>query len=658
MQYATLGKTGLKVSRLGFGAMRLPMLGANVDRDKAIPMIHRAFELGVNYIDSAVFYCNGDSQRAVGDALKSWPKRSEIIVSTKNSHYNRRKDRPWWQNLEDSLERLAVEAIDVYHFHGLRGETFDEHLAGRGGQLEWMRKAVDQGLVRNVAFSFHGMPQDLERFAKSAEFSVVTLQYNLLDRSNEALLPLLHKCGLGVVVMGPVGGGRLGTPSEALKGMVSGARSVPEVALRFVLANPNVTVALSGMSEMSHFEENARIAGRDTALSAVEKRRVKSALDRFKKLADLYCTGCNYCMPCPSGVDIPKNFSALNYERVYQLPKVARDRYSHMEGKASQCLACGKCVSKCPQNIDIISQLRQTVRTLDEAYGKLLCTITPGEIKGLSLRGGRCDAQLQCRLEVRNLSDQDAAPTLDFKPAKGVTVEVAKSLEPIGAFGRKSALLNVTAKGAGDLSALPLALSVNGGREAVVAGDPLQLGLALRGGKSPAIKAANLRHDTHATPAQRKSNWATAKLAYDAKDLIIQIEAAGKFAAKGKPNGRSKPGQAWIGVTSKTPATSSTLHDQGLLLTVDLGGATGDSLPVQVHSHIKLPKGVKLTCRVSGTAARRKGVVRLPWKLLGLKAKAGLKLSLDFGMMFAGAREPWGVCWGARRSVKPVVILG
>ncbi|MBE0601918.1 MAG: aldo/keto reductase, partial [Firmicutes bacterium] len=144
MIYKPFGKTGINLSALGFGAMRLPMTGkdkeAHVDRELAIPMIHRTFEAGVNYIDSAVGYCNQDSQRCVGEALKGW--RDKVIVSTKNPYYGE-DEKEWWTNLENSLARLQVEYIDIYNHHGIRWERYVENVEPRVSK--WMLKAKEQG---------------------------------------------------------------------------------------------------------------------------------------------------------------------------------------------------------------------------------------------------------------------------------------------------------------------------------------------------------------------------------------------------------------------------------------------------------------------------------------------------------------------------------
>lgn len=367
MIYRTLGKTGLRVSQLGFGAMRLPMIGEGdekrVDRERSTPMIHRAFEGGVNYIDSAVGYCNRDSQRAVGDALASWPKREEIVVSTKNHDYGE-DEAAWWKNLEDSLERLQVDAIDVYHHHGTNWKKYTEALEPRVGK--WMRKAVDQGLVKHVACSYHDSAENLFKLVDTGYPEVLTVQYNMLDRSLEDAIAHADERGVGVVVMGPVAGGRLGGENEVFGQMVPGVGRVPELAVRFVLANPHVAVALSGMSRMEEVEENVATAADDTPLSDADRAAIDRQLERLANMADLYCTGCGYCLPCPAGVAIPDVFRIYNSARVYGLWDHAKRAYAGIgrnekdtRKRADACTDCGACEEKCPQDIPVRAQLRE-----------------------------------------------------------------------------------------------------------------------------------------------------------------------------------------------------------------------------------------------------------------------------------------------------------
>jgi len=366
MQYRVLGRTGLRVSALGFGTMRFKMVDGHVDQDLAVQVLHRAMDLGVNYFDSAVGYCNSESEKVLGKALKG--RRDGKVISTKYPPWDRSLTADdCRQIIEQSLSRLKVDVIDIYHMHSLDWQTAQKVLA-KGGAVDGARKAKEEGLVKHLGFSFHDDPKRMLDIIEAApDFDVVTCQYNLLDRANEESMASAHDQGLGVVVMGPVGGGRLGFPSEQLQGMLpGGTKTTPEVALRFVLANPNVSVTLSGMNTVEMVEENAATASRESALSEDERQTIVEALAENSRLADLYCTGCGYCMPCPNGVNIPENFRLMNIHRVWGLTGPARDRYRRFGPdrennlNAGACVECGECEPKCPQKLPIIEQLEET----------------------------------------------------------------------------------------------------------------------------------------------------------------------------------------------------------------------------------------------------------------------------------------------------------
>lgn len=355
-----LGRTGLKVSQLGFGAMRFPMVGegddARVDRDQAIPMIHRALDADVNYIDTAVFYCNGDSQRVLGEALQG--RREGVVISTKNHCYGE-DEAEWWKLLEQSLDRLRVDCIDLYNHHGVNRERWTNDVEPR--VAGWMRKAKAQGLIKHIGCSFHDGNDSLIHLVDTGYPSVITLQYNMLDRQLEEGIAHAHQNGIGIVVMGPVGGGRLGASSEVLEGLLPDIRRVPELAIRFVLSNPHVSVCLSGMGTMAQVEENVATASDAVALSESDKAAIAEHLQRLKAMAELYCTACGYCMPCPHDVNIPAVFERFNRGRVYALWDNAREAYGGLLGKghgADRCAECGECVDKCPQRLDIPAQLK------------------------------------------------------------------------------------------------------------------------------------------------------------------------------------------------------------------------------------------------------------------------------------------------------------
>ena len=363
MQYTPFGNTGLQISRLGFGSMRLPMTTVNeksvVDEDLAIAMMQRAFELGVNYIDSAYFYCGGLSEAAVGKALKGW--RDKILVSTKFPF-----DKPFRETLETQLQRLDTDHIDFYHFHGI-GDWFFTH-ERHDDAVNGALKAKEEGLIRHLSFSFHDKPEVMKKLIDTGIFSSVLCQYNFLDRSNEEGLAYAKAQGLGTAVMGPVGGGRIsGMPPEIAQRFGVQVRSSAELALRFVMTNPNVNVALSGMSTIQQVEENAAIASNATPLSAAELAGIEAAMVENRRMSDLYCTGCNYCAPhCPQDIVIPRIFELMNYHRVYAITDHVREQYKgigstpwNKGSKADACIECGVCEDYCPQHIEIRKQLKE-----------------------------------------------------------------------------------------------------------------------------------------------------------------------------------------------------------------------------------------------------------------------------------------------------------
>jgi predicted aldo/keto reductase-like oxidoreductase len=383
MQYVDFGKTGVKVSRLGMGCMRLPSYEENgktvFDEEKSIALIHRAIELGVNYFDTAPYYCDKLSEVILGKALIAGGRRDKVWVSTKNPIENDSGD-DYEKRLENSLKNLQTDHIDFYHFWGISLDAFLNKVKAKDGPLVRAKKLKEQGIIRHISFSFHDReagPEEGNRLIeilKNGEgvLESVLCQYNLMDRNKENGIAQAHEMGLGTVIMGPVGGGRLGAPSQVIQDMLPGkVKSSAEVALRFVLSNQNINVALSGVSSIEQLEENAAIASRTDALSPPEIETIEAMLKENERLAELYCTGCKYCLPCPKGINIPEIFTIMNYHRVYKITGFAKASYAEI-GKtpwrqyqnAAACIDCGACEKKCPQSLPIRAQLKETHRVL------------------------------------------------------------------------------------------------------------------------------------------------------------------------------------------------------------------------------------------------------------------------------------------------------
>jgi hypothetical protein len=381
MRYRTFGKTGAQVSMLGFGAMRLPQLeDGTCDLEKSVPLLRRGIDLGINYIDTAYVYINGTSEVAVGQAIKT-RDREDLYLATKIPVHEEKDAQPdvWRGKLEESLNRFDTPYIDFILFHGLRWAEFQEHVSKPGMALDEARKAQSLGLVRHICFSSHDTAENIMKLIDTGEFAGMLVQYNFLDRHNEPAIAHAAEKGLGVAIMGPVAGGRLATPEGVVVDEEGALEArTPELALRFVWNNPHVSVALSGMNDMAQVEENVAAANRLVAMSESERAEINRLVKKNENLADLYCTGCGYCMPCPNEVNIPENFRYMNWYRVWGLEEEAKKAYAKLseegtwtpwagriEGlKAEECVQCGECEPKCPQNIPIVEQLQEVAETL------------------------------------------------------------------------------------------------------------------------------------------------------------------------------------------------------------------------------------------------------------------------------------------------------
>lgn len=365
MEYRELGTTGLRTPRLGFGAMRLPMTNIGdveyVDLDRAVEVLLTAFRNGVNYVDLGFQYCNNESEFIVGRALREYEQGDDIIVTTKATKFRMSNPGDLCRMMEHQLERLERDWVHFYLLHGIGWDNFHE-LDEKTGWFKDLIRARDEGLTKHIGFSFHDEPQAMIDLINLGWAELVTCQYNYLDRRNEPAISYAAAKGVAVVVMGPVGGGRLAVKPKGV-GEMAGDADAAELALRFVATNPNVDVILSGMGSVEMVEQNVATVERgpldDSHIVALSE-----LMERYKELADLYCTGCQYCMPCPSSVNISRCFELYNYLIVYGLEEYARKQYTMLVKRgqdASLCIECGECLDRCPQNIPIPDQMKQVV---------------------------------------------------------------------------------------------------------------------------------------------------------------------------------------------------------------------------------------------------------------------------------------------------------
>ncbi|MBW2042590.1 MAG: aldo/keto reductase [Deltaproteobacteria bacterium] len=386
MLYRKIKKNGDALSILGFGCMRLPQKkgipgDGKIDEERAADQIRMAIDAGVNYLDTAVPYHMGTSEPFLGRALENG-YREKVKLATKMPHWSVKEPRDMDRILNAQRDRLKSEQIEYYLVHTLDGPSWERlEILGAGG---FLTQAKADGRIGNAGFSFHGSREAFVKIIDAYDWDFCQIQYSFLDQQNQAGtkgLKYAASKGLGVIVMEPLRGGMLGRtpPPEVAKiwGEAETERTPAEWALRWVWNHPEVTVVLSGMNDEAHILENLRIAdeGAFNSLTKEELDLFKRVERQYRLLMKAGCTGCRYCMPCPSGVDIPTCFEAWNYAHMYGDTKWAKLFYiarvagfAGDPGRASQCEECGECEEKCPQKLPIRDNLKAVSAEMEGRY--------------------------------------------------------------------------------------------------------------------------------------------------------------------------------------------------------------------------------------------------------------------------------------------------
>lgn len=379
MLHRTIGQTGVEASILGFGCMRLPVLDGwpdRIDYESAVPLLHDAIDSGINYVDTAYFYHAvqfgqaGESEPFVGEALSGgWRDRVSLATKLPQQLVRERDDMDRF--LEQQLARLRTDHLDFYLVHGLNGDTWDR--MRDLGVREFLDKARDEGLIRFPAFSFHGAAPDFPRIIDEYDgWAFGQMQFNYMDTEFQAGLSGLRyaaKKGIGVVVMEPLKGGKLAANLPPEMQAVLDARpegwSPAQWGLRYVWNEPGVSLLLSGMNAVEQVDENIASAEEGVAGSLTEDQLdvLAAARRALEAKIKVDCTSCRYCQPCPSGVDIPACFAALNSANMWGDANPWLTGYTHVKGKASLCEECGQCEEICPQGLPIRELLKETART-------------------------------------------------------------------------------------------------------------------------------------------------------------------------------------------------------------------------------------------------------------------------------------------------------
>lgn len=378
MQYRKFGNVDFEVSALGFGCMRLPTTGKpeQIDEPAAVEMIRWAIDHGVNYIDTAYPYHGGNSERVVGKALDGG-YRDKVALATKMPIWMVKKADDFDRFFDEQCERLATERIEFYLLHSLQAPSWPR--IRDLGAIRWLEKVRADGRIGEIGFSFHDRFEVLKDILDAYDgWSVCQVQYNYANEDVQAGTQGLEYAagkGLAVVVMEPLFGGTLAVPPEPVQKVwdeAPGRPSPVDVALRWLWNKPEVSVVLSGMGTLEQVKQNVASActsGVGT-MAPVELDLVARVADAYEALNPIPCTGCGYCMPCPSGVDIPRNLQLYNNSLVFKgnTKGLNRNLYNDMPAakRAEACTDCGECEEKCPQDIKI-SQWMPRVR---EAFAR------------------------------------------------------------------------------------------------------------------------------------------------------------------------------------------------------------------------------------------------------------------------------------------------
>lgn len=391
MQYRQMPKSKDKLSVLGFGCMRMPAKGRNIDVEEAKKQILHSIDNGVNYLDTAWPYHGGSSESFLGEHILSDKSvRERVFIATKLPCFAINKTSKFDEIFNKQLEKLKVDYIDYYLLHTLNGVLWQKMVDL--GIIEWMNKIKAEGKVKHMGFSFHGKQADFNKIVDGYDFDFVQVQFNILDENYQAGIKGIDYAsqkGLGVIVMEPLRGGSLvGKIPDDVKKIYDTAdikRSAADWALRWIYNHPQVTVVLSGMNNMDHINENIKVASETMPSSLTDKEEniIKGVRAKYHELLTVGCTGCAYCMPCPVGIDIPGSLKGLNDYHMFsksqaKLFHIAFSGIMTDDGKphyASSCIECGKCENKCPQNIEIRMMLKQVRKDLEGPLLKGIATV-------------------------------------------------------------------------------------------------------------------------------------------------------------------------------------------------------------------------------------------------------------------------------------------
>ena len=331
MEYRTLGKTGLEISKLGFGGIPIQKVTVDVVRDIMDAMLHN----NINYIDTARGYTI--SEELIGEAIEG--KRDKFILATKSMSRSKEGIKA---DIETSLKNLRTDYIDLYQIHNPSKAEFEQVLA-EGGALEGLMEAKEEGKIGHIGFTTHS----LELFEEALELDwveTIMFPYNIVENQGVELIKKCKEKNIGFIVMKPLAGGAI---------------EDGDLALRFICANPDISVVIPGMASVEEVEKNIKASADPLPLSEEELAKMEEVR---KTLGNNFCRRCNYCAPCAKGINISGVFLMQGYLDRYGLEDWARTRYNAFAAKASDCIGCGVCETRCPYNLPIREMLKEAAQ--------------------------------------------------------------------------------------------------------------------------------------------------------------------------------------------------------------------------------------------------------------------------------------------------------